>query len=90
MSGAPSADPSESNAYPEQRHAGKVGYGPNYNVHASFADVVTGVADELRGKMTHNPDLVHHGHELLSGEEKRKELLGEVREYSPLVVLLLR
>ncbi|KAF9044440.1 hypothetical protein BJ165DRAFT_1405256 [Panaeolus papilionaceus] len=76
MSGAPNAEPSP-NAYPEQRHAGKVGYGPNYYVGASFGDIVTGLADEVKGKITHDPILIQHGHELISGEEKRKELLGE-------------
>jgi len=41
-----------------------------------LADKITGLAEEIRGKLTHNPALVRHGHEIFSGEAKRKKLLG--------------
>jgi len=39
---------------------------------------VKGLKEELKGKITHKPDLVEHGRELRSGEERRKKLTGEV------------
>ncbi|KAJ7489350.1 hypothetical protein FB451DRAFT_1553185 [Mycena latifolia] len=61
-------------AYPEQKHAGKVGLGPNYNQGAGFLDKVTGLKEELKGKVTKNPELVAKGHDRLTGELKHKEL----------------
>ncbi|KAF9479820.1 hypothetical protein BDN70DRAFT_664111 [Pholiota conissans] len=63
--------------YPVQQHAGKVGYGPNYNADAGIVDKVEGLTEEIVGKVTHNPKLIHKGHELHTGELKRRELLGE-------------
>jgi uncharacterized protein YjbJ (UPF0337 family) len=77
--------------YPEQRHAGQVGYGPNYNqgavrllcgvdmalgsfVFKGFLDKITGLKEEVTGKVTKNPDLVAKGHDRLTGELKHKEL----------------
>ncbi|KAF8969231.1 hypothetical protein BDZ97DRAFT_1915575 [Flammula alnicola] len=61
---------------PEQRHAGKVGYGPNYQSGPTLEDRVVGLKDEIKGKVTHNPDLVRLGHEKLTGEERRKKMIG--------------
>ncbi|KAF8905086.1 hypothetical protein CPB84DRAFT_1960637 [Gymnopilus junonius] len=41
-------------SYPEQKHAGKVGYGPNYHSGATLEDKIEGLKDELKGKITHN------------------------------------
>ncbi|KJA21752.1 hypothetical protein HYPSUDRAFT_67450 [Hypholoma sublateritium FD-334 SS-4] len=69
--------------YPTQRHAGKVGYGPNYNTSASVFDKVEGLAEEVAGKVTRNPKLVSEGHEKHTGESKKKKLLGEEEDDSP-------
>jgi hypothetical protein len=42
-------------------------------------DRVIGLKEELIGKVTRNPERVRHGHEVLTGEEKRKKLTGTVR-----------
>ncbi|KAJ7182733.1 hypothetical protein C8R43DRAFT_967931 [Mycena crocata] len=67
------ADHLDSN-YPEQKHAGKVGYGPNYNQGAGIAEKITGLKEELKGKVTKNPELVAKGHDRVTGELKHKEL----------------
>lgn len=90
------APPDEDVSYPEQKHAGKVGYGPNYRktpvrcvllsaCHSStyycpktLEEKIEGLKDELKGKVTRKPELVEHGRQILSGEEKRKKLTGEV------------
>ena len=38
-----------------------------------------GLKEEIVGKLTRNSERVSHGHEILTGEEKRKKLTGEVR-----------
>ncbi|KAJ7472326.1 hypothetical protein B0H11DRAFT_1729718 [Mycena galericulata] len=63
--------------YPEQKHAGAVGYGPNYNQKAGFLDKVTGLKEEFKGKVTKNPDLAAKGHDRMTGELKHKELEEE-------------
>ncbi|PPQ89336.1 hypothetical protein CVT25_003173 [Psilocybe cyanescens] len=63
--------------YPEQIHAGKVGYGPNYRTGPSLEDKIQGLKEELKGKVTRNSELVEHGRQVKSGEEKRKKLTGE-------------
>ncbi|KAH9475894.1 hypothetical protein JR316_0011455 [Psilocybe cubensis] len=74
---SPSGPDSESSSvYPVQRHAGKVGYGPNFASGAGLVDRLTGLATEIKGKATHNPAMVHHGHEIFTGEAKRKKILG--------------
>ncbi|KAF8994042.1 hypothetical protein BDQ17DRAFT_1367434 [Cyathus striatus] len=68
-------DPVTGVVYPPQRHAGKVGYGPNLG--SSVGDKIVGVWEEVRGSVTHNPILVKHGQDMFSGELKRKKLLEE-------------
>ncbi|KAF8901163.1 hypothetical protein CPB84DRAFT_1777889 [Gymnopilus junonius] len=68
-------------SYPPQRHAGKVGYGPNLPDDPNLIDRVVGLVDELKGKVTHNPDLVQHGHEIYTGEAKIKEILGDDKPF---------
>ncbi|KAJ6466848.1 hypothetical protein C8R45DRAFT_1079379 [Mycena sanguinolenta] len=60
--------------YPEQKHAGAVGYGPNYHQGAGFSDKITGLKEQVKGKVTHNPALVETGHNRMTGELKQKEL----------------
>jgi hypothetical protein len=75
--------------YPEQKHAGRVGYGPEYNkgpvsfpVDTSRASTdhcqdlgerVRGLKEVVKGEVTRNPDLVEQGHERETGELKQKE-----------------
>lgn len=44
----------------------------------TLADKIQGLKYEIKGKITGNPDLVQHGREVKSGEERRKKLTGEV------------
>ncbi|KAI8970914.1 hypothetical protein BD414DRAFT_501589 [Trametes punicea] len=59
--------------YPEQRHAGAVGYGPEYGKGASTGDKLMGLKDEMKGKVLRKPDLVEHGREMRTGELKKKQ-----------------
>ncbi|KAJ7750398.1 hypothetical protein DFH07DRAFT_922590 [Mycena maculata] len=65
-------DPVDS-TYPEQKHAGAVGYGPNFNQQAGLADKIGGLKDEIKGRITNNPELVAKGHDRRTGELKHKE-----------------
>jgi hypothetical protein len=65
--------------YPPQKHAGAVGYGPEYGEGAGLGDKFDGFKEQLKGKMTGNQDLVQHGKELQTGELKKKQLEGGVR-----------
>ncbi|KAF7377607.1 Calmodulin-like protein [Mycena sanguinolenta] len=60
--------------YPEQKHAGAVGYGPNYRQGAGLADKITGIKEQVKGKITRDPALAEKGHDRMTGELKRKEL----------------
>ncbi|KAI0674320.1 hypothetical protein C8Q78DRAFT_967696 [Trametes maxima] len=77
---APSND---QNGYPEQRHAGAVGYGPEYGKGASTGDKLTGYKEEAKGKILRKPDLVEHGRELRTGELKKKQQEEDVRPKPP-------
>ncbi|GAA6007734.1 hypothetical protein JCM11491_003946 [Sporobolomyces phaffii] len=66
--------------YPEQSHAGKVGLGPNYKDGSGFADQVKAKSEILKGKLTHNPELVEQGHLRESGAlaaQARKEEIND-------------
>lgn len=69
-----STGPTAGTEYPEQLHAGKVGYGPNYHQGPGFTDKVTGLKEEIKGKVTRKPELVQRGHDRITGELKKKEL----------------
>ncbi|KAJ3776191.1 hypothetical protein FB446DRAFT_722223 [Lentinula raphanica] len=75
--------PSAQEDYPEQRHAGAVGYGPNYRQGATLNDKISGLKEELKGKVTKNPDLVEHGKEKKTGELKKKELEEDMNNMDP-------
>ncbi|CAA7266880.1 unnamed protein product [Cyclocybe aegerita] len=77
--GPPSSD---GTSYPEQRHAGQVGYGPNYHTGPTLEEKVAGLKEELMGKVTRSPARVQHGRELLSGEERRKKLSDEPNPFT--------
>ncbi|KAI0635200.1 hypothetical protein C8Q77DRAFT_1156521 [Trametes polyzona] len=70
---ANSPAPSNNGGYPEQKHAGAVGYGPEYGKGATTGDKLTGLKDEVKGKVFRKPDLVEHGRELRTGEYKKKQ-----------------
>ncbi|OCH89181.1 hypothetical protein OBBRIDRAFT_836030 [Obba rivulosa] len=59
-------------AYPEQRHAGAIGYGPGYAKGAPTSDKIAGFKDVVKGKILRKPDVVQYGHELRTGEIKKK------------------
>ncbi|KAJ3712111.1 hypothetical protein DFJ43DRAFT_80220 [Lentinula guzmanii] len=75
--------PSTGEDYPEQRHAGAVGYGPNYRQGATLSDKISGLKEELKGKVTKNPELVEHGKEKKTGDLKRKELEEDMNNMDP-------
>ncbi|EPQ52589.1 hypothetical protein GLOTRDRAFT_112017 [Gloeophyllum trabeum ATCC 11539] len=60
--------------YPEQRHAGAVGYGPEYHKGATLGDKMSGLTEEVKGKVTRKPDVVEHGREMRTGQLKQKSL----------------
>ncbi|KAI0683277.1 hypothetical protein BC835DRAFT_1396075 [Cytidiella melzeri] len=61
--------------YPPQKHTGQVGLGPEYasQREATGTDKITGLKDEIVGKITRNQDKVQHGHEQRTGELKKKK-----------------
>ncbi|KAI0067086.1 hypothetical protein BV25DRAFT_1774580, partial [Artomyces pyxidatus] len=59
--------------YPPQLHSGAVGYGPEYNQGPGFSEQLQGVKEQIKGKLTHKPDLVEHGRERRTGELKHRE-----------------
>ena len=94
--------------YPEQRHAGAVGYGPEYGkgavnyhctkyMHAmltvmhgqSTGDKLTGMKEEVKGKIFHKPELVEHGHELRTGALKQKQMQEDVSHVSTISSVML-
>ncbi|BGP32930.1 hypothetical protein JCM10296v2_004715 [Rhodotorula toruloides] len=61
--------------YPEQVHAGKLGYGPHYAGNPGISDQLKGTEEILKGKLTHKPELVQQGHDRKDGvlaESKRE------------------
>ncbi|GAA6064443.1 hypothetical protein JCM10212_000142 [Sporobolomyces blumeae] len=54
--------------YPPQMHAGKAGLGPHYNDGSGIADQIKAKSEILKGKLTHNPELVEQGHKRETGE----------------------
>ncbi|EMD36283.1 hypothetical protein CERSUDRAFT_95623 [Gelatoporia subvermispora B] len=72
------ADQGKPESYPEQRHAGAVGYGPDYQKGATMGDKIDGYEEELKGKILRKPDLVQHGREMRTGELKKKAREGDI------------
>ncbi|GAA5872946.1 hypothetical protein JCM16303_006887 [Sporobolomyces ruberrimus] len=66
--------------YPEQKHAGKAGYGPSYNDGHGFADTVKAKGEIIKGKLTHNPELVEQGHMRQSGALAEKARQNEIND----------
>lgn len=65
------ASPTDPQSYPEQKHAGAVGYGPNFRFGPTVGDKAGGLMEEMRGKIMHNQEHVHHGHDRRTGELKK-------------------
>ncbi|KAF8578932.1 hypothetical protein K439DRAFT_1638425 [Ramaria rubella] len=65
----------EEEALPEQKHAGAVGYGPDFanKNRTTMGDKIAGLKEELVGKITKNPELVQKGHDRKTGELKKRE-----------------
>jgi len=59
--------------YPEQRHAGAVEYGPTYKKGTGMGEKIAGIKDQVKGKITRNPDLVEYGQLRKTGELQRRE-----------------
>jgi len=78
-----SPEQAEKLGLPEQKHAGKVGYGPEFanKDRATMGDKFTGLKEEIMGKVKKNPELVQKGHERRAGELKKKE--REEKETDP-------
>ncbi|EIN04657.1 hypothetical protein PUNSTDRAFT_122712 [Punctularia strigosozonata HHB-11173 SS5] len=74
---APGGEP-----YPEQKHAGAVGYGPEYHKGATFGDKMEGMKEELKGKVTKNPDRAQHGREMRTGVLKEKHEEDDVDPFA--------
>ncbi|KAJ3912864.1 hypothetical protein F5877DRAFT_72040 [Lentinula edodes] len=80
----PSTDSTSSSSnYPAQHHAGAVGYGPNYRQGPSLTDKLSGLKEELKGKVTKNPQMVEHGKEMKTGEVKRREQQEDMNGLDP-------
>ncbi|KAG8694362.1 hypothetical protein FRC11_002240, partial [Ceratobasidium sp. 423] len=67
--------------YPPQIHAGKVGYGPHYaEVHGKetgFGAKLTGMKEQLKGKVTRDHKLEEQGKERMTGELVAKQRAEE-------------
>ncbi|KIP04079.1 hypothetical protein PHLGIDRAFT_20076 [Phlebiopsis gigantea 11061_1 CR5-6] len=61
--------------YPEQRHAGAVGYGPEFGQQnrPTASEKIQGMKEEIAGKVTRNAGKVEHGKQMRTGELKRKQ-----------------
>jgi len=66
--------------YPPQMHAGKAGLGPHYNDGSGLADKVKAKSEIIKGKMTHNEQLVEQGHLRESGALAEKARQSEVAD----------
>ncbi|KAF4585073.1 hypothetical protein EYR40_001909 [Pleurotus pulmonarius] len=60
--------------YPEQIHSGAVGVGPNFTQESTLAEKWSGVKEEMKGKVTHNPGMVEEGRKRRTGELKREQM----------------
>ncbi|GAA5929253.1 4a-hydroxytetrahydrobiopterin dehydratase [Sporobolomyces koalae] len=68
--------------YPEQMHAGKAGLGPHYKDGSGLADQVKAKGEILKGKLTHNPELVEQGHLRESGALAAQARKAEIQDDS--------
>ncbi|KAG8951892.1 hypothetical protein FRC04_005584 [Tulasnella sp. 424] len=69
--------PAPDQDYPEQKHAGKVGYGPNFaeaRGKITMGEKIDGLKEEMKGKLKHDQHMVQEGHDKRTGELKRREI----------------
>jgi len=76
-------DTAPAGGYPEQRHAGAVGLGPEYGKGASGGDKIAGWKEEIVGKILRNPEKVQHRKEVRTGELKKREQEEEDEKENP-------
>ncbi|KAL1744923.1 hypothetical protein HDZ31DRAFT_63642 [Schizophyllum fasciatum] len=67
------AAPPTNESYPEQKHAGAVGHGPAFHNGPTTGDKMTGLKEQIKGKVTGNHDLARQGQERRTGELQRRE-----------------
>jgi hypothetical protein len=72
---------SASESYPEQKHAGAVGIGPNYHHGPTTGDKLTGMKEQIKGSVTRNAELQQQGKDRRTGELQRRHEHGH--EESP-------
>lgn len=94
--------------YPEQKHTGAVGYGPEYEKGAvgpgslvqrlhqdlitfvqAFDSKLSGLKEQIKGKVTRNPDLVEHGRQQRTGELKKRQMGEKVSSTSMLFEIII-
>jgi len=65
----------DAEGYPPQKHAGKIGYGPDYinMTGPTLGDKMTGFKETIKGKILGKPDLVQQGIDRKTGALKQKE-----------------
>ncbi|TRM59022.1 hypothetical protein BD626DRAFT_174441 [Schizophyllum amplum] len=69
--------PPNNESYPEQKHAGTVGYGPAFHIGPTTGDKMAGLKETAKGKLTGNHDLVRQGKERRTGELQKREQESE-------------
>jgi len=75
----------DKDGYPPQRHAGKVGLGPEFGVQKGekkdgIGAKITGFKEQMKGKILRKPELVEKGHERVTGEFQQKEKEKEEKD----------
>jgi len=78
------AEIANSSEYPPQRHAGAVGYGPNYRTGPSTGDKLGGMKEKIVGKITKNEGKVHHGEARAAGTLDKEEFEADEARQDPL------
>ncbi|KAG1733924.1 uncharacterized protein EDB91DRAFT_1148102 [Suillus paluster] len=78
-----SAPKSDDSQLPPQRHAGAVGLGPSYNQGVGFGDKISGLQEEIKGKIMKKPELVEHGREKRMGVLKKREQEEQDKKEDP-------
>ncbi|GLB41006.1 hypothetical protein LshimejAT787_0902210 [Lyophyllum shimeji] len=73
----------EPGEYPEERHAGKVGYGPAYQVGPSVLEKAHGLREQVQGKISNDSSTVQRGKDRYSGELKRRKREAEMNDADP-------
>ncbi|KAG8987981.1 hypothetical protein FRB90_003041 [Tulasnella sp. 427] len=66
--------------YPEQKHAGKVGYGPNFaeaRGKVTMGEKIDGLKEEVKGKIKKDEHMIQEGHDKRTGELKRRQMEEE-------------